>query len=445
MAWHGSQKRRQHRSESGAMSFSQAELDRAFGRGKFEPLFYRIDFFQRSPGWSRSRAMTRAFWLSSQVREAIRAYQVQSETQPTNLLWLSGEKIKIAKRIPSAISSVDTNGRATKTNDWANAKGMTRVPVDVDMLRSLRNWTDQAIEDGDRLDKTLRQFLERLRDISTKIIKMAQSHLAGPGHILQVYSISPGGRLYARGLNLQNAPRLIKDAALHGLWEYDFSNCHFAIVSRMAKSFGLACPHVEHYMADKAQVRQQIADEVGISVEAAKQCLLALLYGARPSGRANDAIPAAIGVDAAKRLYAQPAFHSLRHEIEQARGAIINGWIRTPNGSLKNACGKAIRGNARPAALLAHLVQGVEARALMSIVDVYAKDIVLLQHDGFTARKRLDSARLEQVVRDQVGYTLKVEESQLELNTDARLMSRMKSEIALEAAPDLGFDSVSAD
>jgi hypothetical protein len=79
-------------------------------------------------------------------------------------------------------------------------------------------------------------------------------------------------------------------------------------------------------------------------------------------------------------------------------------------------------------------------------VNVHAETIVLLQHDGFTARERLDCEALEQVVFDQVGYRLKVEERQLELHKDARqLMSRTKSEMALEAAPDLGFDSVSAD
>jgi hypothetical protein len=72
-------------------------------------------------------------------------------------------------------------------------------------------------------------------------------------------------------------------------------------------------------------------------------------------------------------------------------------------------------------------VQGLEAKAIMSIVNLHAETIVLLQHAGFTARKRLDCEALEQVVFDKVGYRLKVEERQLELHEDARqLMCRTK-------------------
>lgn len=324
--------------------------------------------------------------------------------------------------------------------------GMNRVPVNVAMLESLRHWIEDCLLEPDRVDGPLRQFLERLRDFTVKLIRMSNTTLAGPGHIPQVYAITPTGRLYARGLNLQNAPSLIKEAALHGLWEYDFSNCHFTIVAQMAANAGVPCPGIEHYLANKALVRKEVAEGAEITLDQSKHCLLALLYGARVSRLASSAIPTAIGLDAADRLYALPVFQGLSKEIERARRAILGQWPRTANGSLTNACGRAISGKEKPARQLAHLVQGVEAKALMVCVNAHPVDIVLMQHDGFTATRRLDCVMLEGLLGRSIGYNLRVEERQLELHLDARVrMIRMKSEMALEAAPDLGFDSVSDD
>lgn len=446
MVWEGVQKRRQHRTEAGAMSFSAQEQDKLFGRGRFPSLLLRIDLFRRSSGWSKKDGTTRAYWFSAQVRRALNAYADKPSTGPVNLLWLSGKRMKVAVSLPSAVSSRDTNGRTISTAYWGRAKGMNKVPVNTEMLDSLRLWLETCLRDTEGVEGTLRQFIKRLRDMTVRFIRMSNTILAGPGYIPQVYSIAPNGRLYARGLNLQSAPGLIKEAALHGLWEYDFSNCHFTIVSQLAAKAGVTCLCIEHYMANKAEVRQAVADGASISVYQAKQCLLALLYGARASVRRKDAIPSMIGLDAAARLYALPVFRALSKEIARAGRAILDGWPRTANGSLTNAYGKAISGEAKPAKQLAHLVQGVEAKALMTIVNLHAEDIVLLQHDGFTALRRLDREKLEEMLLRELGYRLMLEEQRLELHPDARVRRiRLESEMAREAAPDIDFDSVIAD
>lgn len=447
MAWQGSQKRRRHRTVEGAMSFSAQELEDLFGRSKVDPLLRRVEFFVRSPGWSKKDAATRAFWFSAGVRAALAAYWENSASKPVALLSFGGGSMKVAKTLASAISSTDTNGKPIRTGLWECAKGMTTVPVNMEMVQALQAWLKAQLDDPGRVSGSLRDFIERLLDLTTKILRMSNTTLAGPGQLPQVYAVAPTGRLYARGLNLQNAPGLIKEAALHGLWEYDLSNCHFAIVGQMAQRFGASSAAIDHYIANKASVREEVADAAMISVEQAKRCMLALLYGARPSGRGRDAIPSMIGVDAARRLYAVPAFKTISREIDSARRAILAGWsCRTANGSLKNACGRAIRPSARAAEKLAHLVQGVEAKALMTVVSMHADHVVLLQHDGFTSVRQLDSRALEVAIRDAVGYHLRVEERQLDLHVDARdMIRRTKIEMDREAAPELNFESVTAD
>lgn len=445
LAWVGTQKRRQHATEPGSMTFSGEELERLFGRGKTAAVLERIDFFQRSPGWIYNKGITRAYWFSAEVRNALGAYAKRPVEGAVDQLWLSGERIKVARTLPRAISSTDTNGRVVRTSDWDAAAGLNKIPVNTDMLRALRRWADQCLNDK-ALAGQVRLLVERIRDLSAKVLRMSATTLAGPGHIQQVYSISPSGRLYGGGVSLQNVPRLVKDAALHGMWEYDFSNCHFTLVAQMAKRVGTPCPAIQHYLAHKAEVRQQLADGAMISIDQAKHCLLALLYGAKESSRQEDAIPSAIGREAAAALYALPAFEALSAEVGHARRAILDSWPRTANGSLTNAAGKAVPGSKPPAVQLAHLLQGAEAKALMAVVKMHPHDILLLQHDGFVARRRLDCGAIEEAVLHQLGYRLGVEEKLLELHPEPRALSiRTKSETAREALPELDFESVSAD
>jgi len=444
MAWEKSQKRRQHRTQPGAVSFSAKELEVLFGRNKYAPLL-RTTFGNWSANWSQAEGTTRAYRFSIEVREALTAYATAPTAGLVDLLVLKGKSLSVAKSLPRAISSTGTNGKTTPTAQWSCAKHMNKVPVNAEMLAALQQWfTDQLA--SSEIEGPMRLFLKRLLDVVVKVTRLSQTTLAGPGYIPQVYAIAPTGRLYARGLNLQNTPSLIKEAALHGLWEYDFANCHFSIVSQMASERGVPCPAIDHYMANKKQVRQDIADGAGVTIDQAKQCLLALLYGAKESSWFKSAIPDAIGEEAAQRLYALPTFKALSADLDGARRAILDSWPRTANGSLTNACGKAIAGNATPARQLAHLVQGVEARALWAAVNLHPDDIVLLQHDGFVSLRRLDCAALEHAVTTAVGYGLRLEEEQIELHADARsLADRTKNEMALETASGLESGPPDAD
>ncbi len=446
MLWEGSQKRRQHRTEHNALTFSAEELEGHFGRGKFAELFARISLFTRSAGWSKDSKTTRAYWFTSQAREALNAYRSVSTAALVDLLELKGDRMQMVKSLPHAISSTSTTGATCSTSDWAFAKETLKtIPINIEMLDKLRLWLQINVDDPS-VEPSMKVYLTAYADMVTKLLRMSQTTVAGPGHLAQVYAIAPSGRLYARGVSLQNTPSLIKAAALHGMWEYDFANCHFSIVSQMSEKHGVSCPAIEHYMANKSAVRKEIADGAGITITQAKQCLLALLYGARTTAWSHGAIPSTIGVPAAETLYDLPTFRALIEDVDRARGAIVSGWPSTANGSLTNASGKAIPGAASVVRKLAHLVQGVEAAVLRAIVTRHADDIVLLQHDGFVSRRQLDCGELEEVVFRGVGYSLRLEEEQLELHPEPRaLADRTKDEKAREVPPMLDFDSFDAD
>ena len=433
MVWHGSSKRRRHHHFEGAMSFGYEELAEAFGRNGFDEVNTRLGFFEVTPNWSKSDGYTRGYKFSPLVTQSRNAYFDKLFHKETKLLMMSGLAMKT---LPPVVASVDMRGNAAK---WKAVEMSNRSPVRVDALRELRKWLrdirnkwrEGRAPHGDFFRPlTSLEFVERLHDMTSAILRMSKTDVAGNGYIATQYVQAQSGRLYANGINLQTAPTLIKQAALDGLWEYDFSNCHFDILKQMAALHDYQCTAIANYLATKQATRKAIAEQAGITETQAKVCLLAIMYGAKASDWHENAIPEEIGQEAARRLFAVPLFAGIHADISQARSIILKSWKRTANGSLSNAFGKAIAADAKPEEQLAHLIQGVEALALQTAIKMHPNDIVLLQHDGFASTRRLSDKAIMEAVFQATGYRLELEEKIIRIDPDAQfLRNRNKLEI----------------
>lgn len=437
MVWHGSSKRRRHHHFEGAMSFGYEELAEAFGRNVggsgFDAVNTRLGFFEVTPNWYWEKKLTRGFKFSTLVTQSRNAYLDKRFHKETKLLMMSGLAMKT---LPPVVASQDMRGNASK---WKAVEMSNRSPVRVDALRELRKWLkgirnewrEGRAPHGDMFRPiTSLEFVERLHDMTSEILRMSKTDVAGNGYIATQYVQAQSGRLYAKGINLQTAPTLIKQAALDGLWEYDFSNCHFDILKQMAALHDYQCTAIAHYLATKQATRRAIAEQAGITEAQAKVCLLAIMYGAKASDWHENAIPEEIGQEGARRLYAVPLFAGIHADIKQARSIILKSWKRTANGSLSNMFGKAIAGDAKPEEQLAHLIQGVEALALQTAIKMHPNDIVLLQHDGFASTRRLSDKAIMEAVFQATGYRLELEEKTIRIDPDAQfLRNRNKLEI----------------
>ena len=383
MIWVGRTKYRQHLHFDEAMIFSSAELAQQFGRGKFKDVNDRLNLFIVSDNWHfklpnsvrTGDNFTKGYQFTELAAASREKYFNCRWRKVTKLLFLDGENIKVQKTPPPTFASTDTTGKASQmSRAGRESKQLRHTPVDLEALRQLRDWLKWINNEwaaGRAPHDLVTQYppeevVKKLYLVTSQIIKMAKTDVAGHGYIAHHYTESPSGRWYANGVNLQNSPGLIKQAALAGLWEYDFSNCHFDIIGQMAAQYGYQCEAIAHYLANKKFVRQTIADQAGITVRDAKVCLLAVMYGAKASTWHENAIPEEIGVEATERLFEVDLFKEIFADVEKAREIIVKSWPRTANGSLTNAYGKAISGTDTTIEQhLAHLLQGAEAKALM--------------------------------------------------------------------------------
>jgi hypothetical protein len=429
MAWVGINKTNQHSHFKDAMTFTYQDLDQAFGRSNFSAVNKRLCFFNRTSNWSRDEHFTRGYMFSGPLRASMESYLSRLPSVSTTRLMMADGKA--VKTIPSAIAAKDKEGVTTRA--WINAKKLSCVKVDMPELAKLKTELltacDELRRSEDTAGATSYQVLagvERVIQAISKVSRVAMTDGAGISHIAHRYEEARSGRLYPLGISLASAQTVVKDAALTGNWEYDISNCHYAILAQLAFRSGYECLAILNYLKNKEQTRTEIAAQAGISLRQGKTCLVALMYGARASAWHENAIPREIGPAAAKQLYLSPPFRGLMQDVVEARRVILSKRTMTPKGWTTNAFGKSIVGTAKPEQQLAHLLQGVEAKALQAVINHYPDDIVIVQHDGFVSTQRLDVGAVEEAIFTATGYHLKLEERQLSADALSYFSSRLR-------------------
>lgn len=412
--WIAGTSRREHKKEDGYMSIGYMDLERGFGRRGFKAINDALNIFDVTPNWSQAEKLTKGYRLTEQVKIIKNKYISEAGKKISRLITLDG---KAMHSLPEAIASKDLDN--VTATAWKEAKPLNNIPVDLEKMKELQAHLDRMVH-----KKTSDLFVEaHVDDITYRVeiigqlIKLAQTDVAGRGFIAHRYAEGRTGRLYARGISLQTAPRIIRKAALHGLYDYDIENCHYAIFYQLAASYNFECDAIKHYLGHKKQIRESIANSVGITIEQAKMCLLALMFGARLSEWENNAIPAEIGTDKAKLLFVNTLFKAIADDVMGGRKEILKRCEKRTS-TLLNVMNKSVR-LAKPANVrLAHIIQGIEAKALRAAIKLYTDEVVLLMHDGFVSKRPLDVRAIEQAIYDDTGMRLEVAGGVIDLPAD---------------------------
>lgn len=402
---------RQHRGDPQAFSMHYRELERDFGRGNFSKLnaairLFEVDqhYFSGKGKTASKRRETRRYRLAP---DAERIYlEEQSRTARRNLVALLDGNGRKVRKLPAAVDSLDSKGN--KATVWIREQITNLVPVDIGALDKLKAQLPAPdlykAQDSRKEDYRLR-YLGEVR-------RLAMTVPAGRGFMAHRYQEASTGRLSATDINLQSAPRAVRKAALSGLWDYDFQNCHYSILEQMAQRYGLACPAIADYLANKAAVRQQLMADIGITEDQAKEALISIIYGARPQASRYVALYDALGEDFGKlrSLVRHQAFKALYRDVQAATRLILSRWPVSRSRLVKNEAGKLVSTALRKDRRMAHLIQGAEAYILRAAFRLYPDKIVLLVHDGFISTGKLDAGLLEAEVLRTTGYRMKLEE-----------------------------------
>ena len=235
---------------------------------------------------------------------------------------------------------------------------------------------------------------------------------------------SASGRLYRSWL--QRCHRVVRMAALHEMWCFDFHACHHVIFQFSAREAGIDCPYLDEYLQDKQAYREALAAELDVLPVQAKEALITLAYGAGITHRERygkpAAIPAILGIEAFMKVKESARIKGLAEELKVI-AAYMRGTARTKNSYLLNALWLPMKidGNSN-ATQTAHLVQGIEAQMLSAAIRAHHRGsrpgryvVQLPLHDGWITRLKRDPEVAALAVKLKTGIDIKVECKQYDL------------------------------
>jgi len=407
-------KRRQHKENEEAFYMSWKELEKEYGRGGFNEVNERLKLFHIVAEGSPSRGVTKQYLLDD---KADQIYATARHKRPRGKLTKVLDGVgKFINKLPGVLASKDVKNVTAKF--WSDEQIPQLVPVNIEALDKLAEQLKQLENKPDLFVMADKRKIEHRLYYINELRSDAHWEITGRGNVAHRYQEAKTGRLSAMGINLQNAPRTVRKAALVNQWDYDFENCHYAIMQQMAKRYDMECPNIECYLRLKSNIRKYLADEIGVHVKQIKRALIAIIYGAHASSSEKAALFDAVGgKEKARLLINTQTFSNLHKEVKQARNVILDNWP-TSRGSLINACDKGISEKEDKNKRMAHLIQGVEAFMLRTALRLYPDDIILLVHDGFVSTRQLDRERIIKAIKGTAGYDMDLSEERISMPHD---------------------------
>jgi len=281
--------------------------------------------------------------------------------------------------------------------------------------------------------KIIEAIDRRLYDI-INLITLTHNNAYNTDDILQVYTIKDSGRFYIAqdkndtDTNLQNLPREIRKIVMGGLgyWEYDIENAHYNIVNQLYKGYtNKKLKYIDYYCNNTKEIRNRVAQDIGVSYKLSKELLLMLIYGANIFNeyKYDNVLKKKVYTDVIHKIKdftsgdkkAARIIHeeinknkdllNIRNDLRKSQKIILENSkiinvrgiekIYNLNGRLTTTYKKAVKKT--KGQLLAHIIQGVESEVLLA---VHSEDngMIMFHHDGWVSKNDIDVNRLQQII-----------------------------------------------
>lgn len=182
---------------------------------------------------------------------------------------------------------------------WTPDMSFTKEEIiDVDVLSVLSKSDDLSADDHAKLRAVKRKLVRgRYLDSTYKLGKNIKAEDENLGRLCVL-----------RGLGLQALPRQIRSAlAQANYWDVDIVSCHPTLAVQLCEKYGITCPNQKHFVENRTQFREELADHLQVEEGRVKERINALYFGYES---ACNGMP--------------EFFRTLQKEIVQARDLIIN-------------------------------------------------------------------------------------------------------------------------
>lgn len=365
----------------------------------------------RTSVWNIMTKHCPLFWIKDRgnnLKNKTGAYSEVVFTEDVEML------LALTGKPEDLVDLVLTDG-AGKLVDLTNAHW---VPIDETSLRNYIKSNEARENRNNTLDYNLQQ--------ARIIYGIAE---AFKWKFPQVPNESVFGRLYYKLINLQNCPKVVRNAALGDCWQYDIKTAVYAVmldlvegitVSEGKDTFG-KFTYTKEYIESKEAIRKRLArDTFGgdedWQVAIIKEAFTAIGFGARPTAstwfedgeRRVSALREIIKSPDKAAAFLADSFVSEFVEEQKKIGDIVNAYLTSDREfaaflkTIDGMCDK--RGTLKRAKVLAYIYQQTE-RTLLDAMTEYvvrergADELLLTVHDGFYTRSKQKALELREILK----------------------------------------------
>ncbi|TWB18840.1 hypothetical protein FBZ89_109227 [Nitrospirillum amazonense] len=225
---------------------------------------------------------------------------------------------------------------------------------------------------------------------------------------------------------VQNIRRDVRKQVFDGWWDYDVESCAPTLVYQYAVShyrwvYGVQSaaepfPSILRLINDKAHIRQHVSSLTGLDVSRSKQILQMLFFRANPGMHASNALYSTLGNDPYifQKLVNDDYVQALRLDAKAMwRYAIARDTHE--RASLRMSGIKSSTPVSGIRARRMNIYLSLERRVMDAIFRQLSADGVthVIMHDGFMSRDKVDVGKLTRLVKDEMGYEIRLSETRL--------------------------------
>jgi len=345
--------------------------------------------------------------------------------------WEKNTKVKIVNERLLNMLVADQNPEDTFTCLFEGVDltvdGAVELPIDMENLASYIECTEFELETATNEKHRAKLHRNLWQAVLVYKVGVYTQERCGEGFLPMIPSPSAFGRLYYKGLNIQNVSKQVRSAILGHHFQYDMNAAVFAIKLYLyGKISGgddviNGTPlgsYTRQYLAEKNAIRKRLAKEcyAGIllpsdsAVKNIKNALTAIGFGAKTSGKTwmgpngiqgtalSDILLAPV---ARERFLADPFVAAFLAEQRVIEDAILEHAEKEDTydamcQAIKDANG--VNGRLTRAGKLAYMYQHWEKTVMDDAVDAlehHGVQVVARIHDAFIVKAKLSTAVLD--------------------------------------------------
>ena len=407
MLWMWSDPRSRHTEYSGCVALTHRDLKRIWGNSSTAQRVIGEDYFCVLQGSNLAyRGTSNAYWPYDYLgRALVRCF---CDASPVRLIDTKSGRA-VTKPRSAVASRARSKDGSLKNSVWTGVPIGKEVPVRPRTVLGFLSTCDDPIE-----------------LVSAGRLLRLSGNRWTTGMLPLRFEQKSTGRIYEVFSGVQNMPRKVRETVFAGAWDYDISNCHFSILGQSAHKAGYEVPYIDEYLKNKRAIRQRLAKACGCSEDSIKRCLIALEYGAPLNTSKRATIGRELGEAGARVFISDRLVKGLVGDLRRV-GKNVIAAMPSHRGRKVNTLGLDASAD-KESVLLAHFLQGIEAKALRAVMRRYGETILVPFHDGWLSAQQLDVKELSSAIECETGYRFDIESRLLPVVDECRMQSRNEKE-----------------